>query len=645
MTVNRNIVISKVKILIVLISLGLTLILAYVLGGCVFAYFPDVMHGAVFAIMLFAVALILVVLCVYILINRYDLCVKLESAMTLFRFADLRKGFTDRYNICPADICVLSVVLLVGTFVRVIGYDWGGVASWQPDERKLTDAPITLINSHLPYLENVYYPNQFISKITALITYIVKRASGITYVDGSSSVWVIFLFRIVVALCGVVTIYVSFLIGNYFERHLGCVFAIVVAIYPHFVSLSKQVTGDVTTLMFLSILMLYALRYMEQRRPLFLVLMCGCAACATLEKWHGAVGIGFIGILLLFNCDGVRDYISKGFKTIGVYLLWMILFAPNIMANPFKTLKNGFYNIAVYDGSAGLPYTKLLSGYLGFVYEYIFGLSGIVFFVIGIIYIATHLERKWLILLVGPLKILCLCFLNREFRRWGLELYYADLFVIAVGIYLTVFESSRMVKNVIASGLIRILAGFCFIIMLLSMSSATYLSVLVADSNDQDSRLVQRRDCKEAGISPYNTISQYYTGFTPASGCDSEYPDAVILPYLDWSDYLTTDDGVLRTSAEYEYACFGPKHYPDDMEIINALEENGCEKLYEYSVVCSDLCSNPFIHGRSTVNDYDIIMGNVAVIRQIYSGALFGEDIVVYNIGNLPVNNVTSDET
>lgn len=117
------------------------------------------------------------------------------------------------------------------------------------------------------------------------------------------------------------------------------------------------------------------------------------------------------------------------------------------------------------------------------------------------------------------------------------------------------------------------------------------------------------------------------------------------MPYLDWNDYLTIDESVSRTSAEYEYACFGPKHYPDDMEIINALEENGCEKLYEYSVVCSDLCSSPFIHGRSTVNDYDIIMGNVAVIRQIYSGALFGEDIVVYNIGNLPVNNVTSGET
>lgn len=50
------------------------------------------------------------------------------------------------------------------------------------------------------------------------------------------------------------------------------------------------------------------------------------AAMATMEKWHGAVGI---------------------------YLLAILVIAPNVIANPVRTINDGFINIAVYDGSEG----------------------------------------------------------------------------------------------------------------------------------------------------------------------------------------------------------------------------------------------------------------------------------------------------
>ena len=176
---------------------------------------------------------------------------------------------------------------------------------------------------------------------------------------------------------------------------MGCVFALLVAAYPYYINLSKQVTGDVTVLMFLSAVMLFSVRYIDNKQDRYLWFMAVAAAMATMEKWHGAVGIGYIGIVLIICSSDIRDYIIKGFKAVGIYLLAILVIAPNVIANPVRTINDGFINIAVYDGSEGASYLSLLGEYIKYGHEYIFGLFGFVVMVVGVIWIIETLSDWW----------------------------------------------------------------------------------------------------------------------------------------------------------------------------------------------------------------------------------------------------------
>ena len=43
------------------------------------------------------------------------------------------------------------------------------------------------------------------------------------------------------------------------------------------------------------------------------------------------------------------------------------------------------------------------------------------------------------------------------------------------------------------------------------------------------------------------------------------------------------------------------------------------------------------IHGNISLNELDIVNNNVSLIRQIQQGGLIGEDIVVYDMTEIPV--------
>ena len=625
---------KRVNIRLILITLIATMILAYVIGGVVFAFDQALIHNKIFV-------------CLVLLISLESSCIGL---FFLFRnklgfrsfisaridTAGSRKRFGERYNLCRIDLIIVAIICAVGGVARIIGYDWGKVASWQPDERKLTDAPINMVNYLTPYLDNVYYPNQFISKPVAVLVYIVRFFFGCT-VDTNRSVWVIFLFRIVVAICGTITIYVAFLLGNYFKRHLGCIFAALVATYPYYINLSKQVTGDVTALLFLSLLMLYSIRYMEEYKDVYLATMCACAAAATLEKWHGAVGIGFAGVLLLFCCENIKDYVIRGIKAVGLYIMWLLIFAPNIVVRPVQTIRDGFINIAVYNDYEHPPYFTELFGYFQHGYRYVFGIAGILLLIWGLYCLIMDFNKKYLVLLLGLLKIMCLGFLNRSFARWGFEFYFSGLFVISLGIYYAVFECSGI--NAAARRFLTVVVPLCATIMLTSMIVASYLSVLVAVSDSRDTRLLQREDCRRLGIAPEAMTSQYYSGFAPASRCDSEYPDNEIIRKKDWNDYFVVDDNVVfRTQIQPDYVCLCPSYNAENYKMSETLDHTDTAKrILEYDSVCSDTFFIPFIHNNDTLNDFKLIKSNIDIIKQIRSGALTGLDIVVYDVSRMPV--------
>ncbi|MCR5179452.1 MAG: glycosyltransferase family 39 protein [Lachnospiraceae bacterium] len=436
-----------------------------------------------------------------------------------------------------------------------------------------------------------------------------------------------FLYRILVAVLGTATIYTAFLIGNHIKKHLGAVFALLVAMYPYYVCYAKQVTGDATVLFFLSLTMLYSLRYFDDGRYIHIILMSMGAAMATLEKWHGGIGIGYVGLVLLLSNKGVVDFIKKGFLAIASWYLWMFLFAPNIMIHPVRAIFDGFIKIAVYDGSKGAPYYAHLIDYLKFGYNYVGGILYLLMMILGIIIVFKKRSLKYAVVFCGVLKILVISVLNQDGPRWAMELYFSELLLISVAI-VSLFECSVSYVRWIAF----VLAGIVF----LELASSSALVSAVAYYSDQDSRIIQRRACIAAGITPENAISQYYSGFGPTSWCDSEYPGTVT--YIkDWNDYITEIDGELyRTSDRYEYICLDLTHNSIDISMAEKLD-NRYKRLYEYHPDIWDIFNIPFVKMDVTLNDFKRITDSVTVIKDIHGGALTGDEIIVYDIANMKI--------
>ncbi len=540
--------------------------------------------------------------------------------------AERKQFFIEFYNLNSKDIIILVISLLTGFVLRIAGYNWGLVASWQPDECKLVNQVIRMARDRILYSESVYYPNQFVSKFAAIITFIYARITD-TPVQTGTMVEAYFIFRILVVMLGTATVLSSFLIGNHIKKHLGSVFSLLVAIYPYYISLSKQVTGDATALFFLSVTLLFSLRYYDDRRYIYIILMAMGAAMATLEKWHGAVGIGYIGIVLLISYRGWIDFVKRGVCAVISWYLWMFMFAPNIMIKPKKAIVDGFVNIAVYDGTEGTPFYIHLWKYFCYGFENIGGITYILIVIIGVVIVFRHISADYSVLLLGIIKVIILSFLNRGFSRWALELYYSEILLTSIS-FLILMEA--FVRQA------RVLIWIVGVVVFLDYFSNSMLAASVAYNNDNDSRLVQRKMCVDMNITPSNMISQYYSGFGAASWCDSEYPDTAKI-IKDWSEYFIEESGVLfRTSLDYDYVCLNITRSDVDRMIAERLDED-CYRVLEFHPIIRDSFDIPFEHTERTLNDLKKIEMSFDAIKSIHSGALTGDEIIVYYVGNLGV--------
>ena len=602
-----------------------TLIITYILDGAVFAFDEEKAASIKVIAAIGFISFVIAILTMFI-ISRNDK-LKTRFAIKPVNIFDRnhRKEFCEFYNINRPDCIILISVLIVGFALRMIGYNWGLVGSWQPDECKLVNPAILMADTKLLYSDYVYYPAQFVTKFAAIPVYICARLKHLE-LSTATMIEAYFVVRVFSILLSTATIYTSFLIGNNIKKHLGSIMAVFMALFPYYVSLSKQVTGDIPVLFFLTLTMLFSLRYMDNKKNIYIILMSMGAAMATLEKWHGAVGIGYVGVVLLVSNDGVKDFIKKGFNAIISYYLWMLLFAPNIMINLKKTIIDGFINIAVYDGSEGYPYAVLLLNYIKYGFCHIGGIIYILLFALGMAYLIKNRSKKYLLLLVGILKILILCFLNRQYSRWGMELYFIEIMMISCGCMMLMDSSKKYLKAIGAAAMT---------VAVIDILSASVLVSVVASANDRDSRLVQRKDCKEASITPENMISQYYTGFGPSSWCDKEYPGTVI-KVTDWSKYIIEDDGLYRTDDEFDYISLNLSQYDIDQKLADVLDTK-CEKKFEYHTVCEDTFRIPFEYTDVSMNDVKVIAQNIRWINAVYKGGLIGDNIVVYDVSNLPV--------
>lgn len=547
-----------------------------------------------------------------------------DERLGSFSWKNYCEGFKERYHCNAIDGLALSLIAILGGVLRIVGYNWGIVATFQADECKLVEPAMEMARKHTIYQRtSFYYPDQFTSKFASLLIAIYSRFTG-TAIDEKTMVEAYFMFRIVVVVCSILTIFTAFLIGNYLEKHLGVVFAGLFSVFPIFINLSKQVTGDTTALFFLSLTILFALRYMEEKKNIFLVMMSMGAAMATLEKWHGAVGIGFIGIVVLLNSRKVKEFFYKGIYALAAYFAWLLLLAPNMMFHLKSAIVDGFINIAVYDNSEGNPFNVMLKNYGMYGIEHVAGFIYIVALGIGCIYIFSHFCKQYTIFLLAIIKIFILCFLNRQFVRWGLELYFVELLIASIGIMWLINR-----RNAIY----RVIGSLICCVTVIDLLSGSLLDVAVATHTQNDTRMVQRVACEQMGATSENTVSAAFTGFVPGGWCDKVYGDEGTL-YVFWGEYFEERDGVIyRTKDNMDYVVMNTE--VEGTSWANRLK-SVCNSYWEYDPICVDNLDEPIQSTERTLNDVILIRQNLYLAKQIFEGAMSGRSIIVFDVSDLP---------
>lgn len=500
--------------------------------------------------------------------------------------------------------------------LRIVGYNWGITSIFQPDEGKLVLPAIEMAVSRSLYSENFYYPSQLISKLVALCIYLYSRCSGVEL--NNSMVQAYFIFRILVAVLGTATIYVGFLIGNYFRKHLGVIVAGLMSVFPPYILLAKQVTGDVSAFFFLSLAVLFSLCYMEEKRNRYLVLIAMGAAMATLEKWHGAVGIGYAGFVVLLNGKKIREILNKELWLIGAYMFWLLLLCPNMVFHIRTAIVDGFIRIAVYNGEQGAPYYSMLLNYMKYGIQHYGGVVYVLVLIAGLVYMINSFTKQYMILLIGIIKTLILCLLNRQFVRWGLELYFCELIIASFGIYWMICLAGKRMQ---------ILGYGMALIVTLDFMSGSIVEALVAVYSENDTRLIQERDCLSAGITKNNAVSTYYTGFAPGG--------MIWVPRNVLSENFCIQDNVLYKKSGNLNSAIINVTFSFEPEMIEAISRE-CPVLFSYDAQYQDIFLGPVDGMDISWNDLILIYKNMRAVSDISKGALLGYNINVYDTSDVP---------
>lgn len=560
-----------------------------------------------------------------IFITKILLC-RLEPELGIFSWKCYSYNIVKRYNITKVDVLCCGIIVLLGGIGRFMGLMWGNGQNQQADENKLVSCVVNMVENKTPYqLSTYYYPSQLLSKLTALISAIWSQVTGNSI--SISSIEPYYIFRGITAFLGTLTIIIAFLIGNYYRKHLGVIFCSFVAMWPEYISLAKQVTGDVTTLFFVSITMLYSIRYIKEEKESLIPVMTLGVSAATLEKWHGAGGLGFLGLIILLSSNNIWEFIKKGLRVLFFYFIWILILAPNVIFNIKTAIYEGFIKIAVYDGHQGEPYINMLIRYIGYGVNGVTGIVFIVCIIFGIVLIIKSKDKSFSFLFYGVIKIIILSLLNRSFTRWGLEFYFNILFVVSITMWYLLFGQIGISKGWIH--LKRIFGIMIVGILTVELCLNCSAVVLTSLASSNDTRMIQIKYCEANGINEYNSFSGYYTAYSPGGYI---YNGEWMNRMLEEDMFLLNNGELYKKSGDIRYCIYNDEILYKSKEVLMQKEVSP-----ELNIECQypDLLRYSFQN--ASINDFSNIQTKYKTTKDIKNGANIGIPISIYNIEDINV--------
>ncbi|MDR2865261.1 MAG: glycosyltransferase family 39 protein [Spirochaetaceae bacterium] len=417
---------------------------------------------------------------------------------------------------------ILSAIILIGIALRLIGISWGLPVILHPDEPFITEPAFNLAKDH-SFEPRIYgRPDHITIKTNSLIFLVANKlffgmSRGTSIPENFNDHIKLFYTaaRLFTALLGSLSVFLVFLIIKYFNIKIALIASFLFAVFPAFIIHSHYITPEIVQTFFMLCVAYFSVRYFENAKFLYIILMSVSAAVAFVEKYPAVYSCLIIACtIIVVHCKNKNVLVLRGAGAIITFLLSIFILSPVLVVDYKNVIRAVTFEARPYHlGADGLGFF----GNLLFYFKTYLSYSQICLFCfsfIGIYFCIKNYGKKALPLITGIFYIVMMSVLKIHWERWGVPFYAFMLLPASFGIYHIImivgfFMKKIKYKKLYLVGVYTVLLGLPFLNLCLSGIIRT--AAFVA----KDTRVVSMQYCSDNGISQENALAEGYTPFYP----------------------------------------------------------------------------------------------------------------------------------
>jgi 4-amino-4-deoxy-L-arabinose transferase-like glycosyltransferase len=411
----------------------------------------------------------------------------------------------------------LTVIILGGALVRVLGGSWGLPLEFHPDEYVIVDGAIDMVKRH-SFEPSFYWRPDHVEMQLSYLAYVAYASlfhgSSAVSVFASDPAPFILISRTITGCFGVAMIVVAYLIGKRFTPEIGVLAAFLVAFFPMYVDQSHFATPDVPLSLTLMIVILGCMRYLDSPSWGNLLLASLGVSVSIAIKYPGALGALMIAITVITSAVRARAWrriLVHGAAALGAVVGFLFAISPVLFTNfqavlPVITAQAG----DTFPGADGLGW----SGNMSFYVETFATTAGVILltcFALGVLWSVRLRLVQSIPLWLGAIYWVILSGIPLHWPRWALPMYLTPLLIAPIGAYYSV-------RYLLDRGAARWWRWGAFGLGAVMTANLLLGSVAVtAGYRSQDTRTVATKYFAAHGVDESNTIFEGYTPLAPAA--------------------------------------------------------------------------------------------------------------------------------
>ena len=414
------------------------------------------------------------------------------------------------------EIVWISLIILLGSALRIIGTDWGFPLLLHPDEHSITDHAFELIKNRTLDPQFYAWPAHISIYINALTYHLaswIKFKSALVNTFTENMTFYYLLGRFITAISGALTILIAYFVGKEYDTKVGILAACLFAFFPPYVVYSHYSTPDMPLALFVLLVVLFSIKYLKNPTNLHLFLLCLFSAVAVGQKYPGGLSTVLIALVILIVYHKSVKAICVQLVKAGVFFcLCLFIFTPMFYFKVKQVYWTLLKLVSVHPrsepflGVDGLGFLGNLIYYMK-VYFSSTGYILLLFLAVGTVTVIRKHRTLSIPLFSGLLYWTALSFSGLHLARWATPMYISPLILTAYGAF-SVYEAIKTKKTLVAT--YAVITSIGLLNLFVQSLSITSMFTL------QDTRYLSYQFCVSHDIRERESIYEKYTPFSPS---------------------------------------------------------------------------------------------------------------------------------